>query len=286
MSADQAAALSPQALVFLADCKDHPEDDTPRFIFADWLEEQDDPRGEFVRLQCQLARLPSHDPYRSAGLSRERALLDRHRQTWVGPLRGPQWKCEFVRGLVRVSAPFLSAPSPKMSRHLSRHLPGPEAFAWVEGLEVTVRREMVSFLAQWPGLAHLRSLALRYSGLNDSAIAILASSAHLCELRNLDLTGNEIRTVPSLSPSLKGLRTLELTHNPLGDRGARSLAASELSDLTTLGLARTRLSDVGALLLAQSTTLGKRLRLNVYGNDLSPAAVAALEQRFGEEVYW
>jgi len=29
----------------------HPEDDTPRLIYADWLEERGDPRSEFIRVQ-------------------------------------------------------------------------------------------------------------------------------------------------------------------------------------------------------------------------------------------
>lgn len=38
----------------------HPEEDTPRLMFADWLEEQgDEVRAEFLRLQCELARLES-----------------------------------------------------------------------------------------------------------------------------------------------------------------------------------------------------------------------------------
>jgi len=37
---------------------DNPEEDTPRLMFADWLDEHGEPdRAEFVRLQCELARL-------------------------------------------------------------------------------------------------------------------------------------------------------------------------------------------------------------------------------------
>lgn len=35
-----------------------PDDDTPRLVFADWLDEHGDPeRAEFIRVQCELARL-------------------------------------------------------------------------------------------------------------------------------------------------------------------------------------------------------------------------------------
>jgi uncharacterized protein (TIGR02996 family) len=43
----------------------HPEEDTPRLMFADWLDEQGDEasrlRAEFVRLQCEIARLADDD---------------------------------------------------------------------------------------------------------------------------------------------------------------------------------------------------------------------------------
>ncbi len=42
---------------FFQSIRDQPGDDAIRLIFADWLEEQGDPRGEFIRLQVELARL-------------------------------------------------------------------------------------------------------------------------------------------------------------------------------------------------------------------------------------
>jgi uncharacterized protein (TIGR02996 family) len=43
---------------FLAAVLESPDDDTPRLIFADWLEENGDPeRAEFIRAQCDLAQL-------------------------------------------------------------------------------------------------------------------------------------------------------------------------------------------------------------------------------------
>ena len=40
---------------FLAAVLQSPEDDGHRLIYADWLDEQDDPRGEFIRVQIELA---------------------------------------------------------------------------------------------------------------------------------------------------------------------------------------------------------------------------------------
>jgi len=51
-------------------------DDRERWlIFADWLEEQGDPRGELIRLQVHLAELPADDPGWRALVAREFELF-------------------------------------------------------------------------------------------------------------------------------------------------------------------------------------------------------------------
>ena len=38
---------------------DHPDEDTPRLVFADWLHEHGEPdRAEFIRVQIEHAALP------------------------------------------------------------------------------------------------------------------------------------------------------------------------------------------------------------------------------------
>jgi uncharacterized protein (TIGR02996 family) len=52
---------------FLRDICEHPEDDAPRLVYADWLEEHGNPeRAEFIRVQCRLAALPEDDPAHDA----------------------------------------------------------------------------------------------------------------------------------------------------------------------------------------------------------------------------
>lgn len=70
---------------FLADIIEHPDDDTPRLIYADWLEDHDQPeRAEFIRVQCELAHgivpdctygCPREDCYRCSLHRREYDLL-------------------------------------------------------------------------------------------------------------------------------------------------------------------------------------------------------------------
>jgi uncharacterized protein (TIGR02996 family) len=42
---------------FLAAIKSAPNDDTLRLVYADWLDEQGRPGGEFLRIECQIAAL-------------------------------------------------------------------------------------------------------------------------------------------------------------------------------------------------------------------------------------
>jgi uncharacterized protein (TIGR02996 family) len=46
---------------FLAAIRARPTDNDLRLVYADWLEEQGDPRAEFLRLDCQLGGYPPED---------------------------------------------------------------------------------------------------------------------------------------------------------------------------------------------------------------------------------
>jgi uncharacterized protein (TIGR02996 family) len=56
-----------------------PYEDAPRLVYADWLLERDDARGELITLQC--ARNKSREDRR-----REKELLALHAHRWLGPL--------------------------------------------------------------------------------------------------------------------------------------------------------------------------------------------------------
>lgn len=57
-----------------------PRDDTPRSVYADWLQERGEPRGELMVLQ-----LEREGKHADAG-ARERALLHKHQREWLGAL--------------------------------------------------------------------------------------------------------------------------------------------------------------------------------------------------------
>ena len=61
-----------------------PDDDAPRLVWADWLDENGDPdRAEFVRLQCLWAALDPGDPNRFEIGERSEKLLLQSRSRWL-----------------------------------------------------------------------------------------------------------------------------------------------------------------------------------------------------------
>jgi uncharacterized protein (TIGR02996 family) len=63
----------------------NPDDPLPRLVYADWLEEQGDPRAEFIRVQCELARTAPSDPRWNELADREHELLGKHGRLWLEP---------------------------------------------------------------------------------------------------------------------------------------------------------------------------------------------------------
>src|SRR5439155_17436977 len=93
----------PEVRVFLEDIRQHPDDEAPRLILADWLDdygdETDRGRAELIRVQCALAR-PGRSP--SPLRLREHELLLRHAEDWLGPLARMVEDYCFDRGMLRL----------------------------------------------------------------------------------------------------------------------------------------------------------------------------------------
>jgi uncharacterized protein (TIGR02996 family) len=99
-----------------------PDDDAPRLVWADWLEENgDSDRAEFVRLQCELARL---DPADLLGdeLSEQLLRLTGNRETWTAGLGPYSRNCGFWRGLpdwFELTTDRLGAALADLRRHVA-----------------------------------------------------------------------------------------------------------------------------------------------------------------------
>jgi uncharacterized protein (TIGR02996 family) len=78
----------------------YPDDATGYLVYADWLQQQDDPRGELIVVQEALAKKPRD----RALLAEQERLLEQHTDLLRGPLAlvgpvGLEWFCGFVRAV-------------------------------------------------------------------------------------------------------------------------------------------------------------------------------------------
>src|SRR4051794_22279828 len=87
---------------FLRAILDDINDASRRLVFADWLEEQGDPRGEWLRLDCALAQLGAKDRRRKALDARKQQLWESHRESLI------VWERRFA--LARIKEKVLRAP--------------------------------------------------------------------------------------------------------------------------------------------------------------------------------
>ena len=70
-----------------------PHDEARRMVYADWLQERGDPRGELIVLQYRTPRTPEQQ-------ARERELLEEHAEQWQGRLAELTTWVEFERGFL------------------------------------------------------------------------------------------------------------------------------------------------------------------------------------------
>jgi uncharacterized protein (TIGR02996 family) len=178
-----------------------PDENAPRLVFADWLEEQGEPdRAEFIRTQCALT-LPGLPERRHALRVRERDLLDAHRQEWCQAFGLPIEDIVFERGLIA---------SVRLSEWDRGRVLDPECAAQ---------------------LATLRELDLSGLQLGDADLAAFAATAQMPALRKLILSDNDITGSGAVAlakaAGLPRLETLYLFGNPIGDVTRATLERSK-----------------------------------------------------------
>ena len=83
---------------------ENPQEDTPRLVYADWLDENDQPeRAEFIRLQCEAWSLCPAYPTLTAARTRASELQRAFGNRWYNelpPVPGIEWGALFVRGFI------------------------------------------------------------------------------------------------------------------------------------------------------------------------------------------
>lgn len=164
-----------------------PHDDEPRRAVARALTERGDPRGRFIELQLEVARLRREADVSAATWGKlwleADALRVAHGASWVPQL--PAWASApmLVRGFVEYVEVDADA--------FVRHAPALFAVAPIRRLHlrgITGAHEVLSSI-------HLaRMISLDFSGntLGDVGAAALATSPHVTHVLWLDLAGNQI----------------------------------------------------------------------------------------------
>jgi uncharacterized protein (TIGR02996 family) len=224
---------TPHDKAFLADILAHPEDDTPRLIYADWLTDHGQTeRGEFIRIQIERSHLDEDDPAQDELERREQQLLGRN-PAWR--LEVPRWgriNQVFRRGfLTEVQAKW--ADFKRGATGLWRKFPvrSVRLLGAMSGLE-----ELVDLAESSP----LRELEL-IGTPPPEAITRLADSSLFSRLDRFHLGGGRFRAVRGDSllarpENFAGLRVLDLAGNDFNEVNVRDLANIPMPELRTLRL--------------------------------------------------
>jgi len=221
---DDSAELRSLRAAVLADS----DDDLPRLVYADWLDESGDPDGaRFLRAQIALAALPEWNP-QAVALRRTQPEWDLSEARRVGlpPLpeeRGLRWPPAghgaFRRGFgFWAQAPMLTALRTELPRLLER-----EPIERL-GLFAATLEQWREFAAS-PWLPRIRELDFDGIGAPIEAMRELVEAPGASGLRTL-------RFQSSISPAMPEILS-RLMRSPLGDR------------LTALNLSQAFGSDAG-----------------------------------------
>ncbi len=241
---------------FFSDILDDPHNDQPRLRYAAFLDEHDDPLGEFIHVQCRLAAGLDHEALIWEWERREQELLAEHEDVWAADIRGLVDWWTFRRGFIEE----IAAPAARFLRHadqLFQHAP-------ILEVHLSRAREHLEALSHCHWLLRMRHLDLSNNFVRDQGVRILAQSPFLAELRSLNLSSAALGDggVHALTESLflKNLRELYLCDNRIGPAGARALASAAIADQL----------DV----------------LHLRFNDIDAASAALLKATYGPRVHW
>lgn len=297
---------------FLRDILSSPDEDAPRLVYADWLDEHggedDRPRAALIRAQCELERLADGDKRRKPRQREIAGLLKEHGETWTKPLAdakiGQDW--EFRRGFLEkltISARAFVPVAAQLFQlaPMVRAITFPDASNEVEDLadcpELANLREIdldrmcacggcridreLRYLFASPQVANLTFLRVSRDRIDAEVAGALAAAPHLRNLRSLDLSGNPlglegVQAILS-STAFPRLTTLDLSSVPLQTSDIQALAKTPVpASLSTLSLCSNRIGVQGVRALAASPHLARLTTLNLRSNRVGDAGAEAL----------
>ncbi|MCA9069901.1 MAG: TIGR02996 domain-containing protein, partial [Planctomycetaceae bacterium] len=269
-SPGQDRTMESQHQYFFELIREHPGDDMPRLIYADWLDEQGDPRGEFIRIQCELANVPCRDTARvDMGRvikleNREQDLLKKYNKVWTKAFDTFQvQKTDFHRGFLskvnlRSQRPSLEASSTFVENWKSLIEQEPA----LECVELHLNQDWkdIQPLQRAP---QIKALHFNYQALALTEVSILLRWPIVRGLTILDLSNNNLRSGVECVGNASvfgGLVSLNLSFNSIGTQGARALASSpNLRGIRSIDLRGNHIGRGGKKMLREA--FGPRVRL-------------------------
>jgi uncharacterized protein (TIGR02996 family) len=227
---------------FLAAIASNPDDDLPRLVYADWLDEHDQPdRAEFIRLQCHSARVGPLDPTWAAAKLREYAWFKANESAWrpgqaddISQMLAARWRRGFPQMIDAedvaggrftagewCNGAFHLTATTAADRFVAQGRPWPQVGP-VRTLNVAGWRPGCGQLLRYEPLLTVRSImllewyaAVRPDGLEDFLTELAALPAgHFPELTSLDLDQGELTLTAvralAVAPVLAQLTRLSL----------------------------------------------------------------------------
>jgi uncharacterized protein (TIGR02996 family) len=289
----------------------HPDDDTPRLIYADWLQERgDEARAEFIRVQCALAQFDtnrqSEKPPRERGqlalrsdqllgpnrrlwteqfMSVIRPIVDRSNRDAVKEMRVRRSGLGFRRGFL---APWLRPAEAKRVLATESELEPIDGLGFGADGSDADRAQVLLALGESVLGRYVTSVNL--PNATDTDLRALAAGARLTRLERLTLHSGSVTDTGACAlsawPAPGRITYLALRDHLIGDSGAAALARSPLlSVVSHLMLDENHLGDGGAIALAESPYLSHLRSITVTGNPIGPAGLERLWERFGNRVY-